>query len=141
VPAAAALGERRLRDRGFVTIEYLIAVGLSLVVLIVVVNLVVWEYGRGVVATAVDQGARSGARVAVGQPAVAEAACEQAGMQVIDDLLGGPAAAMGRGVSLSCTEQGGEIQAVARTHFDAWFRALPGWSFTARGTAAVEPSG
>lgn len=130
------------RDGGFVTVEYLAGVALSLVVLVVVANFIVWEYGRGVVGSAVDAGARAGARVPVGtlQPAQL-AACQQAAGQELGDLLGGASGSMGSGVSVSCSVSGNQLLATAHAHFAAWFPAMPGWTFTATATAVTEPSG
>src|SRR5690349_20783270 len=120
-------------ERGFVTIEYLLAVGLSMVVLVVIANAVVFEYGHGVVRAAVDQGVREGARTPTGV-----AACQAAAQQVIDDLLGGRSGPMGSGVSITCTRTGTRVAATARARFRAWLRPIPDWSFTASASAAVE---
>jgi len=125
---------RRLRgERGFVTIEYLLAVGLSMVVLVVIANVVVFEYGHGVVRAAVDQGVREGTRTPT-----PVAACQAAAQQVIDDLLGGRSGPMGSGVSITCTRTGTQIAATARARFRAWLRPIPDWSFSSSASAAIE---
>lgn len=130
------------RDGGFVTVEYLVGVALSLVVLVVIANFIVWEYGRGVVGSAADEGARAGARVPAGTPLPAQlAVCEQAADRELGDLLGGPTGSMGSGVSISCSDSGDQLLATAHAHFAAWFPAMPGWTFTTTATAVVEPSG
>ncbi|HLI56323.1 MAG TPA: hypothetical protein VKY26_04725 [Actinomycetota bacterium] len=131
---------RKLGDRGFVTVEYLVGVALSLVVLVVIANFIVWEYGRGVVGSAVDEGARAGARVPAGTPVPVQlATCRQSADQELGDLLGGASGPMGSGVSISCSESGNQLLATAHAHFAAWFPAMPGWTFTAQATAVVEP--
>lgn len=120
-------------DWGFVTIEYVLAVGLSMVVLVVIANVVVFEYGHGVVRAAVDQGVREGART----PSPV-ASCQAAAQQVIDDLLGGRTGPMGSGVSITCTQAGTQIAATAHARFHAWLRPIPDWSFSASASGAVE---
>lgn len=126
-------GRRAAGDRGFVTIEYVLAVLLSLVVLVVIANLIVFEYGQGVVRSAVDQGVREGARAAT-----PEATCRAAAQQVIDDLLGGRTASMGGGVAISCSLVGGRLHATATGRFRSWLRPVPDWTFTSTATAAAE---
>jgi len=120
-------------EEGFVTVEYVLAVVLSMVVLVVIANLIVFEYGHGVVRAAVDQGVREGSRAAT-----PVAACEAAAQQVINDLLGGRSGSMGGGVAITCAENGGRLDATARGRFRAWFRPVPDWTFTSTATVAVE---
>lgn len=128
------------RDGGFVTVEYLVAVALSLLVLVVVANFIVWEYGRGVVGSAVDEGARAGSRAPAPEANQLDS-CEQAADREITDLLGGANGSMGRGVSISCSLQGNQLVVNAEAHFAAWFPAMGGWTFSTKATAIVEPSG
>lgn len=126
----------RHRDQsGFVTIEYVLAVLISLVVLVAIANLIVFEYGHGVVRAAVDEGVRQGSRTTT-----PVASCEAAARQVIADLLGGRDGSMGAGVGINCTQVGARLDARATGHFKAWLKPIPDWSFTAASTAAVEPS-
>lgn len=120
---------------GFVTIEYVMAVLISMVVLVAIANLIVFEYGHGVVRAAVDQAVRQGSRTTT-----PVASCQAAAQQVITDLLGGREGSMGAGVSITCTQAGGRLDASATGRFTAWLKPLPGWSFTSTATAAVEPS-
>jgi len=122
-------------ERGFVTIEYVLAVALSMLAMVVIANFIVFQYGRGVVRAAVDQGVRSGARA----PAPA-AACEQAARQVVADLLGGKSGSMGRTVSITCSQVGGRLDAAADGRFRAWLPPVPDWSFHSAASAVVERS-
>lgn len=108
---------------------------LSMVVLVAIANLIVFEYGDGVVRGAVDQGVREGARAAT-----PVASCQVAAEQVVTDLLGGREGSMGAGVSITCTQAGGRLDARATGRFRAWLKPMPDWSFTSTATAAVEPS-
>ena len=107
-------------ERGFVTIEYVLAVALSMLALVVIANFIVFQYGRGVVRAAVDQGVRAGSRAAA--PTVA---CEQAARQVVADLLGGRSGSMGRTVSITCSQVGGRLDATAGGRFRAWLPPVP----------------
>jgi len=120
---------------GFVTIEYVMAVLISMVVLVAIANLIVFEYGHGVVRAAVEQGVRQGSRTAT-----PVASCQAAAQQVVTDLLGGRAGSMGAGVSITCTQAGGRLDANATGRFRAWLKPMPDWSFTSTATAVVEPS-
>lgn len=118
------------------TIEYLAGVLLSMLVLVVVANLVVFEYGRGAVRSAVDEGARQGAR-----SPTPVAACMQQAQQALDDLLGaGRPGSMGAGVVLRCTQAGGSLVATARGTWRGWLAGVPAWTFTVTASAVVEPS-
>jgi hypothetical protein len=105
-----------------------------MVVLVLIANLIVFEYGHGVVRAAVDQGVRQGSRTAT-----PVASCEAAAQQVITDLLGGRGGSMGAGVSITCRQAGGRLDANATGRFKAWLKPVPDWSFTSTATAVVEP--
>ena len=49
-------------DAGFVTVQFTAAVAFSMVVLVMLANLIVYQYGRGVVRAAVDEAVRAGSR-------------------------------------------------------------------------------
>ena len=122
-------------SRGFITVEYVLAVTISMVALVLIANLVVFEYGHGVVRAAVDQGVRQGSRTTT-----PVASCEAAAEQVITDLLGGREGSMGAGVSITCRQAGGRLDANATGRFKAWLKPVPDWSFTSTATAVVEPA-
>jgi hypothetical protein len=105
-----------------------------MVVLVLIANLIVFEYGHGVVRAAVDQGVREGSRTAT-----PVASCETAAQQVVTDLLGGRSGSMGAGVAITCTQAGGRLDARATGRFKAWLKPVPDWSFTSTSTAVVEP--
>jgi len=106
-----------------------------MLVLVVVANLVVFQYGRGAVRTAVDEGARQGAR----SPTPA-ATCTQQAQQALDDLLGaGRPGSMGAGVVVRCAEAGGSLVATASGTWQAWLPPVPDWRFTVTASAVLEP--
>lgn len=117
-------------DRGFVTVQYVAVVGLSLLLVVALTNVVVFQYGRGVVRAALDEGARAGVRTTAGVPE-----CEARAGDVLADLLGG---AMGAGVTLACTDDGVLLRATAEVVFVGWLPAVPDWAFTAEASAVRE---
>lgn len=106
------------------------ATGLSLVVFVTMANFVVDLYARGVVRSAVDEGARAGAAI---DTSVAE--CERRAHDVVANLLSGAA---GRSVRLACREQAGAMRAQARVTLSAWLPGLPSWSFTIEASVVKE---
>jgi len=52
---------RRLNERGVTSGQFLLASALALLLFLALANLVVVQYGRGAVRSALDQGARVGA--------------------------------------------------------------------------------
>ncbi len=108
-------------EDGFLTVQFVAAVGLSMLMLVALANLVAFQYGRGVVRAALDEGVRSGARASAG---IAE--CEARARSVLDGLLGG---AMGDGVMLRCTDDGATVAATAEVTFPGWTPMVPPWSF------------
>jgi hypothetical protein len=126
---------RRLRDeeRGFLTIQFVVAVALSFVLLTVVANLIVWQYARGAARAAVDEGVRTGSRATA---SVVD--CEARARDVMSDLLGG---ALGDDVAISCQAAGDQITATADARLPSWLPLMPGWSFrlTASDVKEQEP--
>lgn len=113
---------------GFVTLQFVTASALSLVLFAGVANLLVYQYGHGVVRAALDEGVRAGSRAS--DPA---AECETRATAVIGDLLGGP---MGRGVALRCADDPARVHAAADVTFHGWAPMVPDWSFTAKAFSA-----
>ena len=72
----------RRNERGFTSIEWLVAVAFSMIVMVVIINLIAVQYGRGVIRAAADEGARSGARVDIDQIR----ACQEREQNVLDSL-------------------------------------------------------
>jgi hypothetical protein len=117
---------------GFLTIQYLLAVGLSLVLLASLGNLLVFSYGRGVVRAALDEGVRAGSRAGA-----SPAECQARADAVLSDLLSG---SLGQGVDVRCQSQGGTVTASAEASFPAWAPLVPSWSFTTTAEAVAEPA-
>jgi hypothetical protein len=124
---AGLTGGRTCGDKGYVTVGYVASVGLSLVLFVMLANLVVFQYGRGVVRAALDEGVRAGARA--GDPA---GACRARAGQVLGDLLGGT---LGNGVRLHCAQGTDRVEADAEVVFPGWLPTVPDWRFTLRAAA------
>jgi hypothetical protein len=115
-------------DDGFLSVEYMVSVALSLAFLVMMVNFVVLQYGRGVVRASADEGARAGARVS----ADAVASCTDRGHQVLRGL--GKLAT----VQYSCSIQGQQMVATADAKFTPWFPGVPTFSENATAYSVKE---
>ncbi|MGH2707059.1 MAG: hypothetical protein ACRDJK_02050 [Actinomycetota bacterium] len=119
-------------DQGFVTIQYLLAVGLSLVVMVLMTNFIVIQYARGVVRGALDEGVRAGSRARA-----SELDCEERAKAALADLLQGP---MGDEVSApDCRiDPSGRIEAIAKATFRTWLPPVQRLTFHVKAGAFKE---
>lgn len=126
--------DRRSGEDGYLTVQYLVVIGFSLVLFTALANLVVFQYARGVVRAALDEGARAGARTIASDPA-ALAACESRARSARDGLVAGRLA---DGMRITC-ELGPEVMvAQAEVHLAGWTPLVPDWRFEASATALRE---
>lgn len=125
---------RRDGERGFLTVQYLVATGLSLVVFTLLANLVVFQYGRGVIRASLDEAARAGSRVTT-SPAAAVAACDETAAEARAALLGG---ALGDGLTIRCEVARDRVVATADAELTPWLPAVPSWRFTERASVPRE---
>ncbi|HUZ43532.1 MAG TPA: hypothetical protein VMU63_03955 [Acidimicrobiales bacterium] len=107
-------------ERGDTFIVTLLAVVILLAVVFMGANLIVDQYGQGVVRTAVDEGAQTGS--VQGDPASAVAACQAKEAEVMSGLLSG---GLGRDLHLNCQVQGPEVVAVATGTLPGWLPPVP----------------
>jgi hypothetical protein len=115
-------------EDGFVTVQHLLAVGLSLLLLVQLANVVVAAYGRAALRAALDEGVRSAA--VLGGDA---AGCERRAAAVLDDLLAG---SMRREVEvLRCRVEAERVHGDAEARFAAWLPGAP--SLPVRASALV----
>ena len=112
------------------TIQYVVATAFSLIVFVGMANFIVDLYARGVVRSAVDEGARAGATIDA-----SAADCTRRARDVLTNLLGGAA---GRDVRVSCREVNGVMRARADVSFPGWLPIVPTWSFRLDGTVTKE---
>lgn len=107
------------------------AVALSFVFLLLLANLIVIQYGQGVVRAALDEGARVGATVDG-----TTRDCEARANRALDDLFGG---SMRKGVAVRCEDHGDVIVATAEVEFKSWMPAfMDDWSFRSTATVVKE---
>lgn len=92
-------------------------------------NLVVVQYGRGAVRSALEQGVRAGS---VGGPS----ACQETVSAVVSDLLGG---AMSDGLEVTCRSTAGSVVADADVRFQAWLPLMPDFHVVLESAATEEP--
>jgi hypothetical protein len=118
-------------ERGFATLQYVLAVGLSFLLLVLIANLLVDLYARAAVRDALEEGTH--AVVALdAQPR----ACEQHARDALDGLLRGPT---GRDVAVRCVTEPATVLATADVRLPSWLPLLvPDWRFTVRAVAARE---
>lgn len=124
--------DRGLSERGVTSVQFLLASGLTLLLFLTLANLVVVQYGRGALRSALDQGAR------VGAISSSIAQCEQRVDDVLGQLLGGR---MGDDVVASC-EVGAEVaSATGQARFVSWTPFTPDFvvEMTAVATREVPP--
>jgi hypothetical protein len=109
----------RRGENGFTTIQYVIAVAWSMVLLVLIANLLVDLYGRGAVRDALDDGVRAGAPVGA-----SVAACEQRAHEVVAGLVRGPLLE----AVVHCRIEGPFIAADAQVTMRSWLPMLiPDW--------------
>ncbi|MGH3649864.1 MAG: hypothetical protein ACRDU9_04075 [Acidimicrobiia bacterium] len=116
-------------DRGVSSVQFVLASGLALILFLVFANLVVVQYGKGALRSALEQGARAGTVGGV-------AACESIARDVVDDLLGGR---MSDTLVLSCSQDAVSVSATGSVTFESWTPLTPDFSFTLTSQAAAEP--
>lgn len=119
---------------GFVTVQYVWVIATSLVLFTLVANVVLVQYARAVVRTALDDGVRAGARVTTSAEE-AELACERAAEAARRDLLGGR---LGEDIRIDCVPDAEAVRAEASSRFASWFPAFPDWTLTDRAVATRE---
>jgi hypothetical protein len=122
---------RATGERGFTTIQYVIAVAWSFVMLVLVANLLIDMYARGAVREALDDGVRAGA--AASAPVEA---CEGRAHEVVKGLVRGPLLR----ARVRCDAAGGFVVATAEVSLESWLPMLvPDWHMTLRAEALREP--
>jgi hypothetical protein len=125
----------RSDDRGFVSVEMVMAFAFSLLLLTTLTNLILVQYGRGIMRAAVDESARAGARViendTIDLNAVAK--CKQRQ----DDVLKG-LGKLGSVTSSNCEVVDGRVQSTVSADFDGWLPGIPTFSDTATAVSVKE---
>lgn len=121
---------QRLSEAGLSSVQFVLAAGLSLVLFLGLANLVVVQYGRGAIRSALEQGARAGSVSGV-------EACEATALEVVDQLLGG---SMSDGIRVRCVAGGGGVSASATAVFRAWIPGVPDFAVSINTESYLEPT-
>jgi hypothetical protein len=121
----------RRTAHGFTTLQYVVAVGFSLLLFVMIGNLLVDLYARGAVRDALDEGVRAGVPVAA-----TPGDCEARARDVIASIASGAAV---RVTALRCEQVAGRIVASADVTLQSWIPMLvPDWRLELRAAAERE---
>ncbi len=116
---------------GFTTIQYVVAVALSLLFFVLVANFLVDVYARGAVRDALAEGARAGVPAGA-----APGACEDRVHEVLDGLVRGP---IGDDITVECRRDGAWVVAHASVVLPSWLPVLvPDWNMDLDAVALQE---
>lgn len=112
--------------------QFLLASGLALLLFLALANLVVVQYGRGALRSALDQGAR------VGAISSSVADCQRRVEDVLGQILAGQ---MGDAVTASCQLEPGAVSATGVANFASWTPFTPDFhiEMTALATRELPP--
>jgi hypothetical protein len=121
-----------LTDRGVTSVQFLLASGLGLLIFLAMANLVVVQYGRGALRSALDQGARAGAVTSSADD------CMVRVESVLGQLMGGR---MGDTIVTQCAVGPLVVSASGRAVFDSWTPLMPDFviEMTAQATRQLPP--
>jgi hypothetical protein len=122
---------RHNSQRGFVTVQYLVATAFSLILFVLAANVLVDLYVRAAVRDALDEATRAAVPAATD-----ERTCEQRATEILRTLARGP---LGRGVSVDCRIVGGRVLADAHVDLPSFVPGVvPHWSFDLHAVALRE---
>jgi len=122
---------RHRGERGFTTVQYVVATGFSLLLFVMVANLLVDLYERGAVRDALDEGVRAGVPIAS-----TSEDCLARTRDVMRAIAGGASV---RVDDLSCEPDGERVVATAHISLRSWFpMLLPDWRLTLHASAHRE---
>ena len=107
---------------------------LAMTLLVLLTNVIAFQYAFGAVRTAVDEAARLGARL---DGTVAE--CESHANEVLRGETGLLQGIMGDGIEFSCTIQGPAMVATASGELEWWFGGVPPLTVDVEGRSVIEP--
>lgn len=126
--------DRAADEAGSTTVVTVVAVAFSLLLVTLLADLAVVQYGRAAARAAVDEAARAGARV-VDDPARALRSCHEAAEAARATLLGG---ALGAGLVISCGSDGAWSTAAIDGAFPGWLPGTPDHVVAVRARARQE---
>lgn len=117
-------------EGGFSSVQFLLASALGLLLMISMLNLVVVQYGRGALRSALEQGVRAGSLNGDVQ------VCLETVDSVIGQLLAGK---MSEDLTFQCSLEPGGIAASASATFASWTPLTSDFRVELEGRALVEP--
>jgi len=118
-------------ERGFTTVQYVVATACSLMLFVLTANLLVDMYARGAVRDALDEGVR--AAVPIG---AAPGVCEARAHEVVRSIAAGSLVHVD---DLGCARNGPYVVAHARVTLRSWVPMLVGdWHLDLRAAALPE---
>lgn len=123
------IADQRLSERGFTSLQFLVASSLALVLFVMLANVVVVQYSRGAMRSALDQGVRAGSIAGT------EEACEERVSQVVGDLLGGT---IGETVGFDCLVAGPVMRATGELVITSWTPFTPDFDLELSAEATLE---
>ena len=124
--------DRGLADAGVTSVQFLLASVLALVMFVALANVVVVQYARGSLRSALDQGVRAGAVHR------ATEVCEERIEAVLADLLAGE---VGNTIDYVCALDGDLMTATASAVVQSWTPLTGDYSVILTAQAAMEPDG
>lgn len=119
----------RLTDRGFASVQFVVAAALALLAVVWLADALVVRYAEGVMGVAAREGARAGS--IAGGPA-----CRATADEWLEEGLGG---AMGDAVTVVCEGSPTEVRVTVEGTFDAWMPGVPVWRVVRSAAAVREP--
>lgn len=125
-------GARLSSDRGFTTVEFVVAAALSLLLVVGLLDVAVTQYGVAVVRAGLEEGVRAGSR-----PGATSGSCTASARSWLDDALGGT---RGDGVVISCVATGKEVRSTARVDWPSLLPGAPAWSFELAAVRSKAPA-
>lgn len=118
-----------MNDRGVSSVQFLLASVLALLMFLALANLVVVQYGRGAIRSALEQGVR------VASVGGTSDDCEAKAFDVISQLLGGR---MSDGLEVNCEMNGDRVVASASAVFQSWTILSPDFVISISTGATLE---
>jgi hypothetical protein len=124
--------DRRIADRGFTSLQFLLASSLALIFFVALANVIVVQYSRAAMRSALDQGVRSGTIAGTAD------ACEDRIAQVLGELLGG---SIGESTDFECGVDGSLVRATGVLTVDSWTPFTGDFEVHLVAEASLEPDG
>jgi hypothetical protein len=119
-----------VNEAGVSSAQFVLGAALALILFVSLANLVVVQYGRGAIRSALEQGARAGSVTR------SEAICETTARGVTAQLLGGR---MSDGLEVRCVSGFDGMTASARVVFESWTLLTPDFEIELAAEAFLEP--